>query len=185
MDLELLKHANEYILKMANGINPLTNETVNENDLINNIKISRCLFYVNNILNNVILNNGINNSKRNIKKIKFNIDKKDLEKYQYYEEDVPISKIVKNINILKTNENMSNLKVSDILKWLISIDVLIEKIDNGKKHKEPTELGKSMGIYLEHRFGNYGSYDILMYKKNMQEFIINNFECILDFINNN
>lgn len=58
-----------------------------------------------------------------------------------------ISKIVKNINSLKSNENMNDLKVNEILKWLISIDILEEKIENGKKHKEPTELGKSMGIY--------------------------------------
>ena len=46
MNLELLKHAKEYIEKMANGINPLTGEIVPDNDLINNIRISRCLFYV-------------------------------------------------------------------------------------------------------------------------------------------
>lgn len=79
---------------------------------------------------------------------------------------------------------MNDLKVNEILKWLISIDILEEKIENGKKHKEPTELGKSMGIYLKHRFGNYGEYNIVMYKKSMQEFIINNFECMLDFIKN-
>ena len=38
MDLELIKHANNYILKMANGINPLTNEQLPEDDLVNNIK---------------------------------------------------------------------------------------------------------------------------------------------------
>lgn len=46
MDLNLLEHAKNYIDKMANGINPLTNENVSESDLINNVKISRCLFYV-------------------------------------------------------------------------------------------------------------------------------------------
>lgn len=183
MDLELIKHANNYILKMANGINPLTNEQLPEDDLVNNIKISRCLFYVNSILNNVI-NNGINKTSKSIKKIKFNIDRKELDNYKFIEEDIPISKIVKNINSLKSNENMNDLKVNEILKWLISIDILEEKIENGKKHKEPTELGKSMGIYLEHRFGNYGEYNIVMYKKSMQEFIINNFECMLDFIKN-
>lgn len=54
MDLELLKHANNYIEKMANGINPLTNQKCNDNDMINNVRISRCLFYVSNVLDDVI-----------------------------------------------------------------------------------------------------------------------------------
>lgn len=41
MNLELLKHAKGYIEKMANGINPLTNENIPDNDLINNVRISR------------------------------------------------------------------------------------------------------------------------------------------------
>ena len=44
MDLELLKHAKSYIEKMANGINPLTGEKIPNNELINNVRISRCLF---------------------------------------------------------------------------------------------------------------------------------------------
>jgi len=34
MDLELLKHAKEYISKMANSINPLNGEKVKDDDLI-------------------------------------------------------------------------------------------------------------------------------------------------------
>lgn len=57
MDYELLKHAKEYISKMANGINPLNGEKVKDDDLINNIRISRCLFYVNDVLNDILVNN--------------------------------------------------------------------------------------------------------------------------------
>lgn len=49
--------------------------------------------------------------------------------------------------------------------------------------KVPTELGKSYGMYVEHRIGNFGEYDIIIYKKKMQEFIIDNFEKMLAFIN--
>lgn len=72
MDLELLKRANEYIFKMANGIKPLNGEIVPDSDLINNIKISRCLFYVNNILNDVLLNDGAGKNKSKVEKVEFN-----------------------------------------------------------------------------------------------------------------
>ena len=36
------------------GINPLNGEKVKDDDLINNIRISRCLFYVNDVLNDIV-----------------------------------------------------------------------------------------------------------------------------------
>lgn len=96
---------------------------------------------------------------------------------------MPISKIVKKLNDLKNNDNMMKLKVTDLTKWLISIGLLEIKEKNGKKIKLPTNEGKKMGMILEHRNGSYGNYSIVLYKKEMQEFIINNFECLIDFIN--
>lgn len=183
MDLELLKRANDYILKMANGINPLTGASISDDDLINNIKISRCLFYVNNVLNNVLINGGVGKNKIRVEKIKFNINIKELEKYEFIEYDVSISKIVKRINELINDDKMKKLKSNEVTSWLISIGLLEEKVNNGKKFKVPTELGKSVGMYVEHRIGNFGEYDIVIYKKKMQEFIIDNFENLLDYIN--
>ena len=53
-DLELMKHAKSYIDKMANGVDPITNEPVPDSDLINNVRIARCLFYVSSILDQII-----------------------------------------------------------------------------------------------------------------------------------
>ena len=49
MNNKVLKHAQEYIEKMANGIDPTTNELAKKDDLINNVRIARCLFYVNSV----------------------------------------------------------------------------------------------------------------------------------------
>ena len=46
----LVKHHNDYIKQMSKGINPLTGENVPNDDLINNVKISRYLFFVLEIL---------------------------------------------------------------------------------------------------------------------------------------
>ena len=42
-ELEILLHAKSYIDKMAQGINPLTDEAVPDGDMVNNVRISRCL----------------------------------------------------------------------------------------------------------------------------------------------
>ena len=53
-DHEILCRAKTYIDKLANGIDPLTDEPVRENDIVNNVRISRCLFYVSGVLDKVI-----------------------------------------------------------------------------------------------------------------------------------
>lgn len=181
MNLELLKHAKDYIEKMANGINPLTGESVPDSDIINNVRISRCLFYVNSVLDDVLSNGGITNNKT--KKIPFNISKDEIKKYQYSDEDLSISKIVKRINELVNNENMTKLKATEVCNWLISIGLMMEGTLYDKKVKRPTEKGKIIGMYVEHRIGTHGDYDIILYKKGAQKFIIDNIESLLEFIN--
>lgn len=40
-----------------------------------------------------------------------------------------------------------------------------------------------MGMYVHHRVGKYNNYSVVFYKKSMQEFIVDNFESLLEFIN--
>ena len=53
-EIEILRHAKSYIDKLAKGINPITDQAVNENDVVNNVRVSRCLFYVSDVLDKVI-----------------------------------------------------------------------------------------------------------------------------------
>ena len=62
-ELETLKRAKMYVDKLANGVNPLNDEHVKDDDVINNVRISRCLFYVSSVLSKVIDNGGEVNQK--------------------------------------------------------------------------------------------------------------------------
>ena len=53
-DLELMKRAKIFIDKLANGIDPLTDKPVPETDMVNNVRVARCLFYVSDVLRKVI-----------------------------------------------------------------------------------------------------------------------------------
>lgn len=64
---EKLLKAKSYLDKLANGINPITNELASENDTINNIHISRCLFYVSDVLRNLIENNNNPQKRKTVK----------------------------------------------------------------------------------------------------------------------
>lgn len=47
---EKLHHAKHYIDSLANGLNPLDGTPIPEQDVVNNVKISRCLFFVSDVL---------------------------------------------------------------------------------------------------------------------------------------
>lgn len=57
-EIETMQRAKMYVDKLANGINPLTDQPVCATDCINQVRISRCLFYVSDILRRVIENGG-------------------------------------------------------------------------------------------------------------------------------
>ena len=57
-ELEIIAHAQIYLEKLAKGINPLTEEEVAENDVVNNVRISRCLFYTADLLKKIVDNRG-------------------------------------------------------------------------------------------------------------------------------
>lgn len=47
---EKLHRAKHYIDSLANGLNPLDGTLIPEQDVVNNVKISRCLFFVSDVL---------------------------------------------------------------------------------------------------------------------------------------
>ena len=49
-ELETLQRAKMYIDKMAKGIDPLTDMEIPEDSILNQVRISRCLYYVSDVL---------------------------------------------------------------------------------------------------------------------------------------
>lgn len=108
-ELEKIAYAKTYIEKLANGINPVTGQVVPDDDVINNVKISRCLFYVSDLLRQVVENGGISQSKAKIVKQPFQLDYEARKQFRYSESPIPISEIAKRINELIPIKNMQKL----------------------------------------------------------------------------
>ena len=49
-ELEKIERAKLYMDKLANGINPIDDTMAPDEDIINNVRLSRCFFYVSDIL---------------------------------------------------------------------------------------------------------------------------------------
>lgn len=178
-ELEKLQRAKMYIDKLANGINPLDDLPVGDSDVINNLRISRCLFYISDILRQVIENNGV---KRKVKAAKstFSIPAGRMEKFKFSNMPISISEITKRLNDLADLNTCKKLKHTDITSWLIKIDALkAYPTSDGKTVKKPTEKGETLGISTEMRVGSNGEYIVVIYNRMAQQFILDNIENII------
>ncbi len=177
MDIKLVQHAKDYIDAMARGVHPLTGQEIPEADTLNNIKISRCLYYVSDILGEVIENGGVSKPQKG-KKEPFDETKIDVSQIKYSKSPKNVSDLVTQINELRP-ENMVKLKITAITDWLVDIGMLEILTFNDKNRKLPTAKGLSMGIVKEERTGLYGTYQAVLYNEAAQHFIIDNLPAII------
>lgn len=181
-ELEKIEYAKSFIDKLANGVNPLDDSPVPDNDIVNNVRLSRCFFYVSDILRQVIENGGINASKaKNPKKLPFSLSDEQKSNIRISHRPIGVSEIANHLNSLVDLEETGKLSATTITAWLVSIGLLevIERTD-GKKSKTPTAAGMDMGIITEERAGQYGSYTVVLYPPAAQQFIYDNIDAVID-----
>lgn len=173
-----------YLDKLANGINPVTDEPVSNDDCINNVRISRCLFYVSDVLRQLIENGGIKEKTQRANKKEFSLTDEDLARYRFEDHPISVSEIAKKINELADDNEMKKFSYKLITTFLIENGFLIEQETvDGKKVKVPTDKGMSIGISREERIGRSGQYHITVYDNDAQQFILDNLKSILNFNN--
>lgn len=183
-ELEKMQRAKMYIDKMANGINPIDDAPAADSDMINNVRLSRCLFYVSDILRQVIENNGVIGKVKSSKKAFF-LSADSINNFSFSETPIPVSEITKRLNDLVDLEVCYKLKHSAITNWLISIGALeIRELADGRNTKRPTEQGQMLGISSEKRTGMNGEYVVVVYSKDAQQFILDNIQAIVTNISN-
>lgn len=180
-ELEKITYAKTYIEKLANGINPLTDQPVPDSDSINNVRISRCLFYVSDLLRRVVENGGIVQPRATGGKLPFQLNYEERKNFRYSETPISISELTKRINELIQPEEMKKLNYKFISDWLIQAGFLVVvQRDDGKTAKKPTEDGIRLGIETEQRQGSKGIYTVVIYNKAAQQFILDNLDAAIE-----
>ena len=170
VDQKKLRVAIDWISNLANGTNPIDGSTLPDNDIVNNVHISRCLFFVTNLLED------IGKKKPSSKKqyeLEFQLTP-EIVSNVYIAERTGIAMFVKEINKM-IPENMKPLSASKVTQWLVSVGYLEEKErGDGHKYKAPTELGISIGITSVWKEGTQGQYLAVAYDANAQLFLLEN-----------
>ena len=180
-ELETLERAKTYMEKLANGINPIDGTVIPDEDVVNNVRLSRCFFYVADVLRQVIDNGGVASQKK-VKKEPFFLSAERRDAFEFSETPISISEISRRINALSTSENMEKLSYKTIRDWLESLGMLENALDgNGKTTKRPTPQGESIGIRVESRTNLSGVYFVVIYNRDAQSFIVDNLDAIIEF----
>ena len=180
-DLELMRHAKDYLDKLANGIDPLTGQEVPEDDVINKVRISRCLFYVSDVLQQVIDNGGIQvKSVRNRDKAPYSLSFEERTRYAFGDLPVTISVIAQRLNELVDLNTVQKLKTTSITAFLMQSGLLyVEETPTGSKSKRPTDAGRHLGMQTVQRSGQNGEYTAVVYDRQAQQFILDNLDAVI------
>lgn len=180
IDLKKLDISLEYIKRMAEGHNPINNEPLENDSVLNNPNVIRCFYFIEDVLKQVRDVDGKIGGKK--KKKVFPLE--HLINYTY-RRDLSISHFVDQLNEGLDETIYKKLGYGKITSWLKAMDYLkeVEDTEWNKKKCIPSTKGKELGIYTEERESFQGrKYLAIIYNKNAQEFIVKNMENILDGI---
>ena len=177
-ELETMQRAKMYLDKLAQGIDPITNQEVPEDSVLNNVRLARCFFYVSDVLGQVLANGGVIGGKP--KQQAFHIDTEQLAQVHISQEPVRITQLVEMIGVAVNNPQMKKLSTTVITNWLLEKGFLEKQIGlDGKNRRIPTQNGLMLGLSTETRQGQYGEYQAVFYNASAQQFVLDNLEAML------
>lgn len=177
IDKDKVKVAKEWIELLAKGINPTTGEVVKDDDVINDVHISRCLFFVCEILKEVESQKTPSEHKA-----RFAMSAEEAANIPVEHPD-GIANFVRRIN-QNNPSNMRPLSVKTVIDWLKLKGYMMEVVKNdGHKTNHPTEKGTEIGISIETQTNADGSFFTrVVYGIPAQKLILENIASIISCI---
>ena len=182
-ELEKIAYAKSFIDKLANGINPLDDTNIPDDDITNNVRVSRCFFYVSDILRQVYERGGVAKLKRAYKS-PFAISPEQLEKFEYSADPISSTAMARKINWLVRDDidekRIKKLSYRSIIQWLINIGMIeYREWENGKSKRFPTADGEEIGLVLSIWEKDGRRTPVIYFNVEAQRFIIDNIDAVI------
>ena len=184
-DLKRLEVAIQYIRRMSEGKNPVSNRPAPENEVLNNVNVHRCLKFIDEVLTDVHKSGGsvglhAQKERKPKEPVSQTFPYEILDRYEYVQ-DQQISYLLRQLEEYLPEGSKMPVPATLITTWLRENGYLEIKAvnDTGRENSVPTTKGEDLGIYDE-RAGVYpNEYYRVFYNENAQRFIIQNFRKIL------
>ena len=183
VDTKKLEIAIQYLQRITEGHNPVNNIPVDDDSVIKNPNVVRCMLFIKEVLEEVKRNDGYigRRPRTNRDSSKQEYPLEALKEFRY-SEDKSVSRLVDQFNSLTDLTVFQKLTYKPIIAWLKQNGYLRDEQDEGtsKKHTLVTEKGSEVGIKSELRKDSKGQEFIyITYSRTAQEFIVSNMDKIL------
>ena len=183
-DLKRLEVAVQYIRRMAEGRNPVTNRPAPDNDVLTNINVNRCLKFVEEILTDVHKAGGQVGALPRKSAPRPSLAETfpyDILSEFHYEQDQQISYLLNQIGRPLPEDQKMPVAATVITNWMRENGYLEKRMmqDIGKENSVPTEKGMQLGLYSEKAGMGQNMYYRVYYNEKAQRFIVDNFRRIL------
>lgn len=189
-ELKILERAEMYLRKLSNGVNPLTEESLGDSDICKQERISKCLLYVADYLQQKIAPKGSRqNDQKPQKKLQprkvrelataeLVLSEESLAKFECAEEPISVSGFVRKVNdLIPAGSGMMPLMYADVAEVLSQEGILVKADgDKGKELNLPSPHGEELGFMkaeaeIRGRHAVYTKCDL-----NAQKFILENIQ---------
>ena len=183
VDTKKLEIAIQYLQRITEGHNPVNNIPVDDDSVIKNPNVVRCMLFIKEVLEEVKRNDGYigRRPRTNRDSSKQEYPLEALKEFRY-SEDKSVTRLVDQINNLADMTVYQKITYIPITAWLKQNGYLGEEQteENGKKRTVVTDKGRETGIKSElRRNAKDQEYVYITYGRTAQEFIVSNMDKIL------
>lgn len=174
-DMDKLCKAKQCIDSLVEGLNPFTGQPLPAEDIVNDVRVSRSLFFVSLLLQEQL--QGTTGEKQ-----PFRLSSAERKRIVFSPQPIPVSELARRMNDVIDTQNCKKMGYRQITDWLIEVGMLrIMKNSVGSQCRRPTTSGEKLGISVESRVGQYGPYQVVLYNENAQHFIIDHVDSVMAF----
>lgn len=177
--MKKLETAIIYLQRIADGNNPVNNMPAEDDSVLNNPNVIRCMYFVKEVLEEVHKNGGLIGSKpkRRSGRAEDMFPFEVLEKFRYAE-DKGVNKLLTQIYEPAEDKTIRKLSGKTVNEWFMAAGYVKEVFNEEvqKNIKVPTDKGIALGLRGERVQYQNRVYYTIIYNKNAQEFLVRNME---------
>lgn len=179
IDIEKIKKAKIVLDKMANGVNPIDGSKIDQESFLNDPRIIRCLFYVNEILQMTIDGNLADRSVDR-RKLPFIITEEEKQQVKFPEGNIGVNAFSQCINKVINPHISKKLNGTELNRQLKKMGILSEELNpEGKKRTTLPPESMKYGISTELVNYNGNEYEKIVFDSNGVNFLLENLDKIM------